>query len=324
MPGDTVTVLLAAVTVSFVFICGANDGGALLSLGIRHRGASGVLVLTVLALAVAAGPAVFGLAVAETFTSKLIGGTGGQLTFLVGTAVAIVLVLAFTWRGIPTSITLALLGAIAGAGVGLGTAPAWGRLGFVLALGAAAPLVGVVMAFLLGQAVRRLPITRVARWTSAVQLLAFLSQSSAYAANDGQKMYAVVATAAVAAGHPLALATDVRPVLAIAGVFAAGAAVSLRRVGRGATATLLRMRPGHVISAEVAASVAVFGTASLGVPVSMTQATTGGLVGAALNDGPRSVRWQYTAPLIVAWAVTLPAGLAGGLVIGLMVEGVAR
>ncbi|WP_232828891.1 inorganic phosphate transporter [Kribbella monticola] len=324
MPGDTVTVLLVAVTVSFVFICGANDGGALLSLAIRHRGASGVLVLTVLALAVAAGPAVFGLAVAQTFTTKLTGGADGQLTFLVGTSVAIGLVLALTWRGIPTSITLALLGAIAGAAVGLGSTPAWGRLGFVLALGAAAPMVGLTLAFLLGRAIRRLPFTRVARWTSAVQLLAFLGQSLAYAANDGQKMYAVVATTAVAAGHPVALGADLLPVVVIAGIFAAGATVSLRRVGRGATATLVRMRPGHVISAEVSASVAVFGTASLGVPVSMTQATTGGLIGAALNHGPRSIRWQYTTPLVVAWAVTLPAGLVGGLVIGLIVQGVAR
>lgn len=84
----------------------------------------------------------------------------------------------------------------------------------------------------------------------------------------------------------------------------------------------MRMRPGHVISAEVAASVAVFGTAGLGVPVSMTQATTGGLVGAALNDGPRSIRWQYTAPLAIAWAVTLPAGLVGGLLVGLVANGV--
>jgi PiT family inorganic phosphate transporter len=317
-----VPVLLVAVTVVFVFVCGANDGGALLSLGIRHRGASGVLVLVVLALAVAVGPAVFGLGVAATFTSKLVDGAEGQLSFLVGTVVAIGLVLAFTWRGIPTSITLALLGAIAGAAVGLGASPDWARLGFVLALGAAAPFVGMALAFLFGQAVRRMPINRVARWTSATQLLAFAGQSLAYAANDGQKMFAVVATTAAAAGHPLALGGEVLPVLAIAGVFALGAAVSLRRVGRGATATLLRMRPGHVISAEVAASVAVFGTAGLGVPVSMTQATTGGLVGAALNDGPRSIRWQYTAPLAVAWAVTLPAGLVGGLLIGLVVNGV--
>lgn len=311
--------LVLMVAVAFVFICGANDGGALLSLGIRHRGASGVLVLVVLALAVAVGPAVFGLGVAETFTSKLV---EGQLSFLVGTVVAIGLVLAFTWRGIPTSITLALLGAIAGAAVGLGGSPDWARLGFVLALGAAAPFVGMGLAFVLGRVVRRLPINRIARWTSAVQLLAFVGQSLAYAANDGQKMFAVVATTAAVAGHPVALGGDVLVVLAIAGVFALGAAVSLRRVGRGATATLLRMRPGHVISAEVAASVAVFGTAGLGVPVSMTQATTGGLVGAALNDGPRSIRWQYAAPLAVAWAVTLPAGLAGGLLIGLVVNGV--
>ncbi|ADB32901.1 phosphate transporter [Kribbella flavida DSM 17836] len=309
----------------FVFICGANDGGALLALGIRHRGASATLVLGLLAAAVATGPALFGLGVAATFTGKLVdaGTPPGRLVFLGGTTVAMAVVLTLTWRGIPTSITLALLGAISGAALGFGAAPDWGRLGFVLGLGAAAPLVGLVLANGLGRLVRWLPIGRTGRWTGTLQLAAFAGQSLAYAANDGQKMYAVVVVAAGAAGHGLELGGQVWPALTIAGVFAVGAAVSLRRVGRGASTTLLRMRPGHVISAEVASSVAVFGSAVLGAPVSMTQATTGGLVGAALNDGPRSVRWQYSVPLLVAWVVTLPAALAGGVLIGLILNGVA-
>jgi PiT family inorganic phosphate transporter len=318
------TVLPAFAAVVFVFICGANDGGALLSLAIRHRGASSGLVLVVLASAVATGPVLFGLGVAETFTDRLVdvAAPDGELVFLAGTAVTIAVVLAMAWRGIPTSITLALLGAIAGAAIGLGTAPDWGRLGFVLGLGVAAPLVGMAVSFLLGRLLRRVPIGRTARWTSAVQLLAFVSQSLAYAANDGQKMFAVAAITSGVAGRPLALADDVAPAAAIAAVFGLGAAVSLHRVGRGANATLLRLRPGHVISAELASAVAVFGTAGFGAPVSMTQATTGGLVGAALNDGPRSVRWQFAVPPAVAWAVTLPAGLVGGLLTGLVLRGV--
>ncbi|WP_327639805.1 inorganic phosphate transporter [Kribbella sp. NBC_00482] len=317
------SVLLVVAATAFVFICGANDGGALLSLAIRHRGASGAGVLTLLALAVAAGPSLFGLRVAGTFTDRVVhvAGVDGQLIFLGGTTVAILVVLLLTWRGIPTSITLALLGAIAGAALGRGDAPDWARLGIVLALGAAAPFAGLALAVLLGQVVRRLRIGRTARWTGAVQLLAFTVQSLAYAANDGQKMFAVAAITAAVAGHPLGLGTHLLPAVAIAGVFAAGAATSLRRVGRGATVALLRLRPGHVISAELASSVAVFGSAGLGVPVSMTQSAAGGLVGAALPDGTRSVRWQHALPLLVAWTVTLPAGLVGGLVAGVAMRG---
>lgn len=307
----------------FVFICGANDGGALLTLAIRHRGASASLAFGLLAAAVAAGPSMFGLGVAATFTNGLTAATGraASLTFLVGTCVAIAVVLTLTWRGIPTSITLALLGAIAGAAVGTGSVPAWSRLGLVLMLGAAAPLVGVTIAYLLGRVTSRVPVARAVRWTGPLQLVAFGAQCLAYAANDGQKMFAVATMTAASTGHPIGLGRHLVPALAIAAVFGAGAAASLRQVGRGAGLKLLRIRPGHVIGAELASSVAVFGTAGLGVPVSMTQSATGGLIGAALNDGTRTVRWQFAVPLVVAWAVTLPTALAGGLLAGLLLNG---
>nr|WP_202892118.1 inorganic phosphate transporter [Kribbella shirazensis] len=314
--------ILAAVV--FVFICGANDGGSLLTLAIRHRGASASLALGLLAGAVVTGPAVFGLSVATTFTDGLIAAPGrtAELTFLAGTGVTIAVVLILTWSGIPTSITLALLGAIAGAALGLGAAPAWNRLGLVLVLGAAAPVAGLVVAYLLGRVTARARLARAGRWTGLLQLLAFGAQCLAYAANDGQKMFAVVTMTAAGAGHPVVLTGHVVPVLVIGAVFAAGAVASLRRVGRGAGLKLVRIRPGHVIAAEVASSAAVFGSAGLGVPVSMTQAAAGGLIGAGLNDGPRSVRWQFAVPLVVAWAVTLPTALVGGLIAGLLLRGV--
>ncbi|MFC0624011.1 inorganic phosphate transporter [Kribbella deserti] len=316
--------MLLGTALVFVFICGANDGGALLALATRHRARSNPLVLLVLVVAVGIGPALFGLAVARTFTHRLLAGAGdnAQTAFLVAAAVAIVIVLTLTWKGIPTSITLALLGALAGATAGFGTRPAWGHLGFILLLGILAPLVGLAVAYLLGSLVRRLPVLpRISRLTGGVQLLAFAGQSLAYAANDGQKMFAVVIMAAAALGHPLLGGFQVGPAIAVAAVFAAGSALSLRRVSLGATTGLLRARPGHVISAEIASSVAVFGSAGVGVPVSITQSTTGGLVGAALMDGHHRVRWQYAVPLVVAWVVTLPAGLAGGALAAVLVEG---
>lgn len=318
-------VVLFSTALVFVFICGANDGGALLALATRHRGRSNGVVLLVLVVAVGIGPALFGLAVARTFTDRLVAGAGddAHTAFLVAAAVAIGIVLALTWKGIPTSITLALLGSLAGATAGFGTTPAWGHLGFVLLLGLMAPLVGLAVAYLLGEVVRRLPVLpRIARLTGGVQLVAFTGQSLAYAANDGQKMFAVVIMAAAATGHPLLGGFRAGPAIAVALVFAAGSALSLRRVSRGATNSLLRARPGHVISAEIASSIAVFGSAGVGVPVSITQSTAGGLVGAGLNEGHHSVRWQFAVPLVVAWVVTLPAGLAAGALAALLVRGV--
>lgn len=317
-----VSVALGATAVAFVFMCGANDGGALLALAVRHRNRSAGLVLALLVLAVGVGPNLFGLAVARTFTGRLAQGAPGtaRLVFLAGAGAAVAVVLVLTWRGIATSLTLAALGGLAGGGLALGVTPQWGRLGLVLAVGAAAPLVGVAAGWLIGRAVRRVPaLPGMPRLVRAMQLTAYGAQCLAYAANDGQKMFAVVAVAFAGDAlmpHPWE-AGDVM----VAAVFAAGALLGTRRVARGATSRLLSVRPWQVASAEFASCAAVLSTAGLGMPVSMTQSVAGGLVGTGASEGGRRVRWEFTVPLLTAWLVTLPAAFAAGALAGLILKG---
>ncbi|MFE7628605.1 inorganic phosphate transporter [Streptomyces sp. ATexAB-D23] len=319
----TVTVALCVTAVAFVFICGANDGGALLELAVRHRSRSAGLLLALLVLAVGLGPDIFGLAVARTFTGRLGEGPPGaaRLVFLAGAGASVALVLLLTWRGVPTSLTLSVLGALAGADVALGVRPAWGHLGVVLAIGAAAPLVGAGAGWLIGRALHRAPSLRgMPRVVSGLQLAAFGSQCLAYAANDGQKMFAVVAVAF--AGDALMPEPWQAGDVMVAAVFAAGAMAGARRVARGATSRLLTTRPWQVMSAEFASSAAVLSTAGFGMPVSMTQSVAGGLVGTGVSEGGGRLRWQFTVPLLTAWLVTLPASFAAGALAGLILKGV--
>jgi PiT family inorganic phosphate transporter len=323
-----IALAFAAVGTAFVFVCGANDGGTLLSLALRHRSVPEAVVLGMVGVAIVLGPNWFGLAVARTFTHGLLGAGGRHtdLIVLAGATVAVLLVLGLTWRGLPTSMTLAVLGALAGAGTGLGSPPVWATLARVLTIGALAPLVGGVLGYLLGTLADRFPrLTGMPRAVRLGHVAAFCGQCLAYAANDGQKMFAVGGVA-LAVAHGTDLATAIRPSvglqLAIAVVFTAGAVLSLRRVARGASGRLIAARPWQVVSAEVACSAAVLGTASLGVPVSMTQSVAGGLAGAGASQGLRRVRWQFALPMIAAWLVTLPASFTAGLAAGLLLRGV--
>ena len=106
--------------------------------------------------------------------------------------------------------------------------------------------------------------------------------------------------------------------LLIAGVFAAGALTSVRRLSRGATFKLSPPRPWQLVSAEVASSAAVLGTAGFGMPVSMTQSVAAGLVGAGASQGTRRVRWQFAVPILTSWLVTLPASFAVAALAGLL------
>ncbi|MFI6227665.1 inorganic phosphate transporter [Micromonospora echinospora] len=314
-----VAIGLVALAVVFVFVCGANDGGVLLALALRQSPAGAALLLGMLLVAIVAGPALFGLAVARTFTARLVSAEegGGHLVVAVGVLVAVVLVLVFTWRGVPTSVTLAVVGALGGAGLGLGAVPSWTMLGQVLAVGAAAPLVGGGIGYLLGRLARRVPTTaRVATALRLTHLAAYGAQCLAYAANDGQKMFAV-AGVAVTAGYGGVLSLPV--LLLVAAVFAVGAVSSVRRLSRGATFHLTPARPWQSVSAEVASSAAVFSTAGFGMPVSMTQSAAAGLAGVCVSQGTRRVRWQFAVPVLTSWVVTLPVSFLGATLVGAVV-----
>ncbi|HSK22538.1 MAG TPA: inorganic phosphate transporter [Egicoccus sp.] len=299
---------LIAVAVAFAFVNGVNDGGALLSVGLSVRGHKPLTGLLVAAAAVAIAPLLVGTRVAETLASRLVSFDGAEGELALG--VAIVAAVAVTWllaaRGLPTSLTLAVVGAIAGAGAGGALPVSWGVVWTVLVLAAVAPVAGLAVAWLLSRLVRawpsKVPLNRrVRRWHPA----GFGLQCLAYGANDGQKMLAVLAIAAGTAGG------NGVPVVAwqlatVAAAFLLGAVVGLPRVARTLSSGVVPARPHENVVTEVASATVVLGTGAMGSPVSMTQAITGGLVGSAIGRGLGSVRWQAIARLGMAWLITLP------------------
>lgn len=310
--GLPVTILLL-IAVLFGFVNGFNDGGALLSVGLavpKYRPLTGVVLA---AGAVAVAPLLLGTAVAATLASRLVvfEGPAGQLAL----GIAVVTAVSITWwlaaTGRPTSLTLALVGAIAGAGTGASLPVDWSIVVLVLILAAAAPVVGLVF----GRVATRLVVAwpsqrplerRVRRWHAP----GFLLQCLAYGVNDGQKMLAVLA---VAAGTVEAGAVPIVgwQLAAAASAFLLGAMVGLPRVARTLGSGVVPSRPHEAVITEVASGGVVLATGAVGFPVSMTQAISGGLVGSVLERGAGSIRWQTVARLGMAWLITLPAAFAG-------------
>ena len=315
MPG---LVLLAA---GFAFVNGMNDGGSLTSMGIKLPGIRPMAAVAMLTGSVILAPIVLGTAVATTLASRLVqfeAETAGY-ALAVAVIVAIGIVLLLSRWGLPTSLTLAVVGAITGAGFGSGAAVSWRWVAWVLVLAAVAPLVGAVLA---------LGLTRLA-YTSAppVRMPAFLRQSHraafslqclAYGVNDGQKMLAVFALALASVLDPVRLPAWAFVLLGTC--FALGAAVGLRRYGVTLGGGVMPVRPTNAVIAEVSSGVAVLSTGLLGAPVSMTQAIAGGLVGTGAHDGIRRIRWEQALKILAAWVVTLPLALGvATLVVALVV-----
>lgn len=313
------TVGLIGVAAAFAMVNGANDGGALTAVGISVPGVSRWVAVVTLAVAAAGTPLVLGTAVATTLASGLVRGNGGHLALVLATATgtAIVVTAALTLRGLPTSVTLSFIGSMTGVGLGAGLFVSWSTLVKVLVVAAVAPLAGIACAALLGRLVRGVPapegVSRRVRW---LHLFAFCGICLAYGVNDGQKMLAVFALAAgavtaggvVTAANPLIL-------VAIAACFLLGTVLGSSRYRGTVVGGVVPTSPDAAVTTELSAAAVAFGSATLGAPVSMTQAMSGALVGTGVSAGRRNVRWRPALRIAAAWAITLPTSfcLAAGV-----------
>ncbi|MEU9836529.1 inorganic phosphate transporter [Streptosporangium sp. NPDC048047] len=305
----------------FAVFTGFNDAGTQVGLGSRVRGLPPLAALALLAAAVAASPLIVGTAVAATLDGGLVTypGGDGRTGLLVGLVTAVAVTAGLGWRGLPTSLTLALVGGIAGAGTGGGGDVSWTVVASVLAAAAAAPLAGALIAGPACRLVRSLPHVGVAgtrlRW---LHTAAFGAGCLAYGANDGQKILAVYLAVHGGASPDAAGLAPVLPLLAVC--FLAGGLAGIPRLASGLGGTLTPARTDALVATELTGAGVVLGTAALGAPVSMTQSLAGALIGTGLAGGTRRVRWRGVLALGRAWLFTLPLayGLAalGGAVLG--------
>lgn len=313
--------LLLGVALAFAVVNGLNDGGAVLAVGLRVDGVQPLVGLVLLASGVGLVPLVVGTEVATTLASRLVSleGAAGRDAMIVAVVATVAVTGVLGSRGLPTSLTLGLVGAIGGAGVGIGLPVRWSTLLLVLVAAAVAPAVGVLVARVLVAIVTarspRSPVRAVARrW----HLAGFGLLCLGYGANDGQKMLAVMAigTGALTVGGTVELGGGQLAAVAVA--FFIGAALGLPRMAGTMATGMTQLRAPEAAITEVASAGVVLATGALGSPVSMTQAIAGALVGTSVPRGRGSVRWGEVARVGGAWVVTLPATFALAAALGMV------
>lgn len=313
-------------------VSGFNDGGNLLASFTSGRVISPRLAV-VLLLAALAGPLLVGYAVATTVGVNVIDLRGqGPLGFTALTAAAVAVVL-LSWRvGIPTSMTLALVGAMIGwelAGDGK-AAIHWPGLARVVIGMPVSVLAGGFLALLLYAAVRRgfggMPHASLLRF-SRLQFATAAFQSLAYGANDLEKTIGllVVALAFSSHDHSLTFSNWVLTLVAF-GLFVIGAVAGGPRVARRVGMGVVRVRPIQALAQQFASGGVVAILAVAGAPVSMTQTIDAGLVGAGTAVRASGIRWGIVRQMLASWLATLPAALVLSALVhlSLRVVGLAR
>lgn len=303
--------LTAGLAVVFALLVGRNDGAPLVALALRslHRRTWWPTVILVAAtvLVPAAGYDAVARTLADMFTASA-GTAGAGLAVLLLATIATLLI--STATGIPTSITLALVGASAGAQMAHGAPGGADRVVRILVLAAAGP----VVAYLLALALTRLltlfrgpQLERMVRWQ---QITGFMAAAIAYGANDGQKILAVLSVL-LGAGVARPAADPGIIGLTIA-CFSAGTMLGLRRSANGLRRGVLHPKPYQVASTLWAAASAVLTGSALAAPMSMSQSVTGGLIGSAPPREWRRIRWERSRPVFLAWLWTLPVAAIAG------------
>lgn len=266
-----------------------------------------------------AGPWLFGTAVARTLLFSIVDLPRLGPGVLIAALAASLLTLGVTWwASVPTSTTLSLVGALAGAGW------AGGGAGAVAWMGVARVVAGMLLATAGGCAagwaagVGLHALLRHARAGSAPWLRGLIYATSAlqglgYGANDAEKATGLLALTAFWL-HPLSggPAIPAWAVVASGLSFGVGMAAGGWRIARTVGFRIARVRLADALGAQAAAATAVLTAALAGIPVSTGQTTTTALIGVTAARRLSLPHWPVVRGLSLAWAVTLPLSLALG------------
>jgi len=100
--------------------------------------------------------------------------------------------------------------------------------------------------------------------------------------------------------------------IAVGSCMALGGIVAARKVVRTLATRLTPMSPGQGLAGNLTASLLVIGASNLGLPVSTTHVSVGGIFGVGASTG--GLRMRATIEVLVSWLVTLPvSGLVAAL-----------
>jgi len=218
------------------------------------------------------------------------------------------------WLGLPSSSTHALIGGLAGAALvqsgrrGVEWHGIWEK---VILPGAASPVVGFALAFLLMVAIYRL-FHRLSPGTAhrgfrLGQLVSGTWVAFTHGANDAQKTMGVIALALYTHGTISSFYIPTWVKLAAGLTIGAGTYAGGWRIIRTLGQRIYKMQPEHGFAAQVAAGATLYTGTHFGFPISTTHVVTGAVMGAGATRRFSAVRWGVAGNIAFAWLLTLPA-----------------
>jgi len=230
------------------------------------------------------------------------------------------------WLGLPTSSSHALLGGYAGAAVAnavrlRGTSHAldaivWSGWNMTLVFIVAAPLIGLVLAYLLMIAVywlfRKSSPARMDTYFRRLQLISAALLSWSHGTNDAQKTMGIITGVLFSAGYLKRFEVPIPVILAAHAAIALGTLTGGWRIIHTMGSRLTRLKPRSGFCAETAAAISILLATELHLPVSTTHVTAGAISGVGSIQRFKAVRWGVATNIVWAWILTIPASAIVG------------
>ncbi len=265
--------------------------------------------------------AMLGVEVAKTIGSGIIDLTSGAgidpreglVMVLAAVVGAIVWNLITWWRGLPSSSSHALIGALMGVGVVSGATVHWQViLDKVVLPMLISPLVGFSLAFgvMVGMLwlFRNANPHRVTRRFRIAQTASAAAMALGHGLQDAQKTMGVIVLALVAGGFQTGSDIPLWVKLAAASAISLGTYAGGWRIMRTLGRKVIELDPARGFAAETVAASILYTTAFVfQAPISTTHTITSSIMGVGATKRLSAVRWGMAGNIAVAWVLTIPA-----------------
>lgn len=309
----TSAIILVAIALVYDFWNGLMDSANVVATMISSRALGPRRALALAAVAEAAGPFLFGTAVARTVGSEVIAAEAMSLEVVIAALIGAILwnIITVTF-GIPSSSSHALIGGMIGAvwvGYGLEHIIVSGLSKILLAL-FLSPILGMIAGYIVVAFLRvlgRHATPRINVWFKRGQLVTSTMLALSHGTNDAQKTMGIITLGLMVTGVIDEFVVPTWVIAVSAGAIALGTLFGGWSVIRTLGSKFYKVRPIHGLGAQVASAGVILGAALLGGPVSTTQVVSSSIIGAGSAERARMVRWRVFRNILLTWIFTIPA-----------------
>ncbi|WP_372592905.1 anion permease [Actinotalea sp.] len=280
--------------------------------------------------------ALLGVEVAKTIGSGIIDLTAdagiearqGLVMVLAAVIGAIVWNLITWWRGLPSSSSHALIGALLGVGLAAGATVHWEViLDKVVLPMLISPVVGFGIAFLamvgLLWGFKNANPHRVTRRFRLAQTASAAAMALGHGLQDAQKTMGVIVLALVAGGFHTGTDIPLWVKIAAASAISLGTYSGGWRIMRTLGRKVIELDPARGFVAETVAASILYTTAFVfQAPISTTHTITSSIMGVGATKRLSAVRWGMAGNIAVAWVLTIPAAASVAAVMYVLLHAV--